>query len=139
MNRAQIFPSSPLKCGCFRDVYQSKDEGVLNFSSAYLVSGECQSAWLFSSILFYLKNVSFGFFILLTNQHAKTSTKNELSGSRITHPPESVHSHVVSLVRLQVLPTVRFGTFVDHSLFRPDQKQVLAVPIEVKAATARQS
>lgn len=53
--------------------------------------------------------------------------------------PESVDGHVVPLVRLQVLPAVRLGALVDLPFLGAHEEQVLAVSVEVEAATPRQA
>ena len=42
-------------------------------------------------------------------------------------------------IRLQVLPTVRFGALVDLSLLRAHNEEMLVVLVEIKAAASSQA
>ena len=47
-------------------------------------------------------------------------------------PPDSVHRHVMGVVRIQILRTVMFATLVDLALLRSHQEQIVCELVEVE-------
>ena len=52
-------------------------------------------------------------------------------------PPDSIHSHVVSVVSVQVLGAVVFAALVDLALLCPHQEEIVGGLVEVDTRPAR--